>query len=255
VAELEEENDKLRERIDRMEVELNVLRTAASSGFQNQKQQNTMEEQLVSPAPSGGVTCDNCIIGKNCACLNDVVSESSAAITLPSTSNTCPEQASDDRCGMCSLESCLCEDLGIRIASSYQSKIPSPRSPTQGTKRRRSKSQSSPLFPSSPMEIDFTSSFSNSLPSSTQHGSRHNEGCGFCSNGAPCVCLPNTLPPLQSDLSIIVPETIRRGGVRRPTVDNVKILDGLIPRIGSPVTIASANGGCTGEPGTPLDSK
>ena len=57
-----------------MEVELNVLRTAVSSGFQNKQQQNTMEATGVTGA-EWWVNCDNCIIGKNCTCLNDVVSE------------------------------------------------------------------------------------------------------------------------------------------------------------------------------------
>lgn len=262
VVELEKENDELRERIDRMEAELNALRTAASSGFQNQQQQNTMEQQLVSPAPSGDVNCDTCVVGKDCACLNDVVSEPSAPITLPYTSSESTEQASEDRCGLCSSDSCLCEDIGIRSVPSHPPEASSPHSSTQGAKRKRPKSLSSSLVPSLesyPMEIDFTSSFMNTVSSSSHRDGLPNDGCGFCSNGTPCVCLPNTLPRLQSDFSSVVPEAhpevIRRGAGRRPFVDHVKTLDGLIPRVSSPMTITSGNAGCTGEPGAPQNSK
>src|SRR5438046_6724685 len=104
------------------------------------------------------------------------------------------------------------------------------------------------------MEIDFTSSFITALPLG-RSDDLPNHGCGFSSNGAPCVCLSDILPPLQSDLSSIIPEAhpeaIRRGGGRRAAADDTKILEGLVPRVGSPMTIASRNGGCTGEPGLP----
>jgi hypothetical protein len=103
------------------------------------------------------------------------------------------------------------------------------------------------------MEIDFTSSFTSSLSPPTHRDSLLSGGCGFCSDGTPCICLQNTLPPLQSDLSALTqeahPEAIRRGGGRRPQVNDVKSFGSSIPRVGSPMTIASGNGGCTGEPG------
>src|SRR5437762_1915089 len=138
MTELEKENDELRERIDRMEAELNVLRKAVSPGFQNQQQQqqNTVEQQLASPAPSSGVNCESCVVGKDCACLNNVIPETPAPILPPPLSSESQEPASEDRCGLCSSTSCLCEDLGIRNGSSHPSETSSADSPTQGTKRK-----------------------------------------------------------------------------------------------------------------------
>src|SRR5436190_8759403 len=148
MTELEKENDELRERIDRMEAELYLLRKAVTSGFQNQQQQQkTVEQQLASPAPSGGVNCETCVVGKDCACLNNVVPETPAPILLPPISSESQEPASEDRCGLCSSTSCLCEDLGIRNSSLHLSDTSSADSATQGTKRKRPGSQSPPLVP------------------------------------------------------------------------------------------------------------
>jgi len=276
--------------MERMEAELNVLRTAAASGFggglrqqrhqhQHQHQHRHTEmsasskdspsQQLASPAPSGGgPSCDTCVLGKDCACLSAAVGDTSPpqqqSITIPQS----PEQdlettSKDDACGLCSSGSCLCQDLGLRDSAPKTSSSPSPPStPPQSTKRKRSKpSASSLLLPTPtayPMEIDFTTSFTSTFspPSSSRRDELPNGGCGFCSDGTPCVCLQNTLPPLQTDLTALVPEAhpeaIRRGGGRRPQMTDVNVVGNSVPRVGSPATIASGNGGCTGEPGIPL---
>ena len=245
-----------------MEAELNVLRTATSNLQQQQSRpqrqpQNSPGQQLASPAPSGrGVNCDTCIVGKDCLCLSSATGETSApSITVPQSPIKDSPETPDADCGLCSSSSCLCQDLGIR--DSQQLDPPSPTSP-MNLKRKRSKppTSSTPFLPtpqSYPMEIDFTSSFTSSLSPTTHRDSLLSGGCGFCSDGTPCICLQNTLPPLQSDLSALTqeahPEAIRRGGGRRPQVNDVKIFGSSIPRVGSPMTIASGNGGCTGEPG------
>jgi hypothetical protein len=260
VTELEKENEELRERIDRMEAELNALRTAPSNEFGNRQHpqsQSSPEQQLASPAPSGGVNCETCVVGKDCACLNaSTIDTTEASVSASQISNAASERANEDRCGLCSSSSCLCEDLGIRNTSSQLSERSSLDSPIQGTKRKRSNLRSPPLVPSPdsfPMEIDFTTSFMTTLSPTSLRDRLPNDGCGFCSNGTPCVCLPNTLPPLQADFTSMIPEAhpeaVRRGGGRKPLADDVKIISGHIPRTGSPMNIASRNGGCTGEPG------
>jgi hypothetical protein len=267
VIELEKENDELRERIERMEAELNVLRTATSNLQQQQHRQSQGQvqsspgQQLASPAPSGGGTnCDTCVVGKDCLCLSSALGETSApSIAVPQSSINDSPKTPDTHCGLCLSTSCICQDLGIRDSQQTE---PSPPTSPVNLKRKRSKPTSSgPLLPtpqSYPMEIDFTSSFTSSLSPTTRRDSLLGEGCGFCSDGTPCICLQNTLPPLQSDLSALTqeahPEAIRRGGGKRPQVNDVKIFGGSIPRVGSPMTIASGNGGCTGEPGTKYHS-
>jgi len=140
--------------MERMEAELNVLRTAAASGFggglrqqrhqhQHQHQHSEMSasskdshsQQLASPAPSGGgPSCDTCVLGKDCACLSAAVGDTSPpqqqSITIPQS----PEQdlettSKDDACGLCSSGSCLCQDLGLRDSAPKTSSSPSrPRS-------------------------------------------------------------------------------------------------------------------------------
>jgi hypothetical protein len=260
-----------------MEAELSILRTAAASGFQQQQQQQQQEQQqqllsqqggmqfpkdspsqqLASPAPSGGGTsCETCVIGKDCVCLSTALADNtSQSIMIPNSPEESPE-TKDDACGLCSSTSCLCQDLGLRDSAPTQSSHSPPSTPLQGTKRKRS-NPTSPLLPTPdpyPMEIDFTNSFTSTLSPISRRDGLPNGGCGFCSDGTPCVCLQNTLPPLQSDLSSLIPEAhpeaIRRGGGKRPQMADVKVVGSSIPRVGSPRTIASGNGGCTGEPGT-----
>jgi hypothetical protein len=245
-----------------MEAELNVLRTVTANGYQQKSfTHNAPTEQLASPAPSGGgAHCDTCVIGKDCACLNNVTVETTThGINIPQT----PKETIDvtnDPCGLCSNGSCLCKDLGIRGTEPNQLDPSTPPSPSQGMKRKRSATPPSqrllPTPEAYPMEIDFTSSFSSILSPTARRDGIPSGGCGFCSDSTPCVCLQNTLPPLQSDLSSIVPEAhpeaIRRGGGKRPGMTDVKVVGTAVPRVGSPQTIASGNGGCTGIPGIPL---
>jgi len=260
VIELEQENKELREQLNRIEAELIAIRTAATNGIKGQQTeyqlQSSLDEQLASPAPSGGVTCDSCTFGNDCACLNSVVAEPTAQLTrIPETAEDSPEDTADEKCGLCSSGSCLCEDLGIRSTRQKESTSSSQTSPTQGIKRKRSGTPpSAPVNPapvSYPMEIDFTSAFSKA-PVNYQSNSLPSDSCGFCSPGTPCVCLPNTRSPIQSEPSPISearPEGLRRNGGRRPQINNVKIPGGVVPRVGSPITIATGDDGCTGEPG------
>lgn len=255
--------------MERMEAELNILRTAAASGFQEQQQQqqqsrqagmqiskDSPSQQLASPAPSGGGTsCETCVIGKDCACLSTLGDNTPQGITIPNSPEESPDPK-DDACGLCSSTSCLCQELGLRDSAPTNPSDSPPSTPQQRTKRKRSK-PASPLLPTPdpyPMEIDFTNSFTSTLSPISRRDGLPNGGCGFCSDGTPCVCLQNTLPPLQSDLSALIPEAhpeaIRRGGGKRPQMTDVKVVGSSILRVGSPMTIASGNGGCTGEPGT-----
>ena len=264
MVELEKENRELRERLIHIEAELVAMRNAMPNGMKPQQTeyqpQASPREQLASPAPSGGVTCETCSFGKDCACLNSVVAESAAQpVHIPQTTEDKSDDTMDEKCGLCSSNSCLCEDLGIRGTRQLQPISSLPTSPTHGIKRKRSGTpSSSPIEPAPetfPMEIDFTSTFS-SVTKNPQINVLSTDSCGFCSAGTPCVCLPNTLPPIQVDTSTIVaeayPEALRRSGGRRPQVNDVKIPVGPVPNVGSPMTIASGNGGCTGEPGIPL---
>jgi hypothetical protein len=245
-----------------MEGELNVLRTAASNGFQNQLQhpslhpQNSLGQQLASPAPSGEVRCETCVIGKDYTWLNNVMVDTLENATSSEPIKNNPDEEKEDTCGLCSSSSCLCEDLGIRNIPSQETTTSSH---IQGTKRKRPKSPLTLIVPNTqslPMEIDFTSSFTNILSPAFQRDSVSSDGCGFCTAGTPCVCLPSTLPPFQSDLSMATPEAhpeaICRGGGKRPQVNNIKIIGGPVPRIGTLTTIASGNGECTGKPGISL---
>jgi hypothetical protein len=71
VVELEKENDELREHIGRMELELSMLRTVV----QRQSLEGSGGMGLASPAPSGGVNCDTCVVGKDCVCYATAVNE------------------------------------------------------------------------------------------------------------------------------------------------------------------------------------
>jgi hypothetical protein len=210
-----------------MEAEINALRAAAQNGFHTQHRhsphQNNNSNQLASPAPSsggGGGNCETCVIGKDCTCLNQVQEPEPQRVPL--------QQSTDnDKCGLCtSTEPCLCEDLGIKNKSreaSVSSPLP------HSTKRKRSKSPVSnpPLLPtpqSLPMEIDFTSAFSSMSPVS-QRESLPSNGCGFCSEGTPCVC---ALPPGSDD---------------------------SVPLTRLPNPTSSRISGCTGEPGTCLQCR
>ena len=238
-----------------------TMRNATPSGIKNQQTeyqpQSSPREQLASPAPSIGITCETCSFGKDCACLNSVVPEPTAqSVQMSETTNDNTEDLMDEKCGLCSSNSCLCEDLGIRSSRQVQPISPPNTSPTHGVKRKRAGTPpSQPVEPapeSYPMEIDFTSAFS-SAARNTQNNVLPSESCGFCAPGTPCVCLPNTLPPIQTEPSSIVPEahpgSLHPSGGRTHQVNDVKIPFGPVPRVGSPMTIASGNGGCTGEPG------
>lgn len=256
--ELEQENADLRTRLNRMEVEMAALRNAFTASSTNRQQPDSSADgvlpgtQLASPAPSAEVTCETCVLGKDCVCIN----------VNPAETSPVRSAEREARCGLCSDGSCICEDLGLRDKEVVDtSTSTAPQSPPQGIKRKRSSSSKSPplLSPSEsfPMEIDFTTAFmSNSLPSSSMGGGVPRGGCGFCSEGTPCVCLPNTLPPLQVDSVPITPrahpEALRRNGGQRPKVIDVSLSDGLVPAVGSPRTIASGNGRCTGVPGIPF---
>ena len=206
--------------------------------------------QLASPAPRAEVSCETCVLGKDCVCIN----------IAPAEESTVRSANKEARCGLCSDGSCICEDLGLRKKDEFfdTTLTTAPQSPPRGKKRKRSSSKSpapSPPSETFPMEIDFTTTFlSNSLPSSSVGAGIPKGGCGFCSEGTPCVCLPNTLPPLQVDSVPITrrvhPEALRRNGGQIPMVIDVSLSDGLVPAVGSPRTIASGNGGCTGVPGT-----
>jgi hypothetical protein len=255
-----------------MEAELNVLRTAAANRFRGSQSlesvgtQVSPTQQLASPAPSGGsgVNCETCVVGKDCACFNaineTVVVREAVPLRPRAAKVEVTTEEKEDSCGLCSSTSCICEKLGLRTSeTSHEVTEPPPRSPTPSSlKRKRSHSPpTTPLLPTAqtfPMEIDFTSSFTNTLSPESRRQELPNGGCGFCSDGTPCVCLQNTLPPLLSNLNSIVPEAhpeaIRRGAGRRSTVDDVKIVGGAVPRVGSPMTIASGKSGCTGVPGT-----
>jgi hypothetical protein len=255
---LEQENADLRTRLNQMEAEMIAPRNAFTTSSTNRPQPDSSPDgilpgtQLASPAPSAEVSCETCVLGKDCVCIN----------VNPAEASPVRSEDQEARCGLCSDGSCICEDLGLRkkeVADTSPSTAP--HSPPQGIKRKRSSSSKSPplLTPSEtfPMEIDFTTAFmSNSLPSSSMGVGVPRGGCGFCSEGTPCVCLPNTLPPLQLDSVPITPrahpEALRRNGGQKPKVMDVSLSDGLVPAVGSPRTIASGNGGCTGVPGTSL---
>jgi hypothetical protein len=204
--------------------------------------------QLASPAPSGGVNCNTCVVGKDCICLATAVNEMEGQnVPLPARQAKVERRNEADSCGLCTSGSCLCEELGIRPSTTDESAPSS----SQGTKRKRSISPA-PHPQQYPMEIDFTSSFSSALSPTSTRDEIATGGCGFCSDGTPCVCLQNTLPPLLSGSAgqEVHPEAIRRAGGKRPIINDVKVLPSSVPRVGSPDTIASGNGGCTGEPGT-----
>lgn len=259
MTELEQENADLRVRLNRMEAEMAALRAAVTKPTLHPPHQyitdtedvpETGGQQLASPAPSAEVSCETCVLGKDCVCLNVTATEIAPPIS----------KRNEDGCGLCSEASCICEDLGIRDKSTdatpaTATSTPHPAIP-HGIKRKRSSYQkSSPLLPVSesfPMEIDFTTAFSNnSSPSSNTGDGLPRGGCGFCTVGTPCVCLPNTLPPLQAFSAPITPhahpEALRRNGGRKPRVDDMGLVGGSVPLVGSPRTIG--NGGCTRVPG------
>jgi hypothetical protein len=221
-----------------MEAELEVLRSATTGFRPGQSSDKSRAEQLASPAPSGGGPhCDTCVVGKDCVCLSNVTAETTATINIART----PQETTvdDEACGLCSTGSCICKDLGIRDAEPQNQQPSTPDSPSQGTKRKRSPTPAvQALLPTSdsyPLEIDFTSSFTNALSPTSRREGIPVGGCGFCSDSTPCVCLQNTLPPLQSDLSSILPE--------------VKVEKSGRSRVPAPNNTASVSMGCTGEPG------
>ena len=260
--ELEQENANLRDRLDRMEAEIAALRAAIadpSFGTLSRPVRRDIEfrggegTQLASPAASAEVNCETCVVGKDCACIN--VAD---AAEIGPTGST---EIREERCGLCSKDSCICEDLGIRERSSSRSgTMPAESSPPHGTKRKRSR-RSSPLLPTSepfPNEIDFTTAFlNNSLPSSNIGAGSDvsTAGCGFCNEATLCVCWPNTLPPLQADSVAITPrsqsEALRRNGEHKQKVD-VGLSGDPAQVVRSPRAIARVNGECIGVPGTCL---
>jgi len=261
VLELEKENEQLKEQLERVESELSMLRKTVLNG---PLQKDTRGQQLASPAPSGEVTCETCVLGKDCACLSSIVADDVPTMTGSSiqsnqvVNNLSSADGEDETCGLCSATSCLCSDLGIR-------KVPSTHRTTSvdiplrqvNNKRKRLKapiiSESSTLSQDSfPMEMDFTSSFTNAI-SASQHNGFPSDGCGFCSNGTPCVCRENKLPPLRSNVSGAIreapPEASHRAGGLRPQASDVAIAGGPVAQLVSSATIASGKGGCTVEPG------
>ena len=222
-----------------MEAELNILRTATANEYQQPGQfaHNTPSQQLASPAPSGGGPhCDTCIVGKDCACINNVTLEMNTTPGINISETPRGTTDVDEACGFCSTNSCICKDLGIRETEPQNQQPATPPSPSQGMKRKRG-TPPPPLLPgpdSYPMEIDFTNSFTNILSPISRKEGIPSGGCGFCSESTPCVCLQNTLPPPQSDLSSILPE--------------VKAERSPVSRV-FPQTTSSISIGCTGEPG------
>ena len=260
--ELERENADLRGRLDRMEAEIAALRAAiAAPSFHTHPRPVGRDSefpggegtQLASPAASAEVNCETCVVGKDCACINIA----DATEIGPTRTTTIREEG----CGLCSEDSCICEDLGIRErSSSGYGTMAAESSAPHGTKRKRSRTLS-PLLPASepfPNEIDFTTAFLNhSLPSSNTGAGNDvsTDGCGFCNEATLCVCWPNTLPPLQADSVAITPrpqpEALRRNGGHKPRVDVGLSGDpGQVVR--SPRAIARETGECTGVPGTCL---
>ena len=185
-------------------------------------------QQLASPAPSAGVNCETCIVGKDCTCINDVGAMNVS--TLQSGNETRTDD-NDESCGLCSSTSgsCLCEELGIRNRSDKTMAT----STTQIAKRKRSGSLvpvNTPLFP---MEIDFTAAFSGARRDELPNG-----GCGFCADSSTCICVANTLPPIKSDIPASTTATAE--------VESRMVSTELLR--GTPMSIDVT---CTGEPGNP----
>jgi hypothetical protein len=117
------------------------------------------------------VSCGGCSAGEICACVEEAI-----AISL-------------NGCGKCTLDThCVCLAETLRAAEN-QSDLKRPHSPTtmDYTDKRVRHSE-----PTTPLEVDFTAQFSSKpiqqVQEPKQTSRRLVESCGFCVEGAYCMC-------------------------------------------------------------------
>lgn len=163
--------------------------------------------------------------------------------------------ASDESCGVCEKDDCLCESIGLKEPK-HKPHTAAPQAAVP-LKRRPSTTIQKPVEQVELLEIDFTATFARkkrSKKSQQHHPSpkkpTSNEitgdgsNCGFCEDGLPCMCKGNTLPPLVSGEDHSTPKlpTLHPSPpIQEPTVTATSVVN--------TTNSSSSTSGCTGNPG------